>query len=94
VVAGGAVHVNVMRFDLHYDPLLVGCGLALLRFNSLRLFQSRYVPILAVAVIALMLSSFGDLKGVRAFKASVCYLAVAFVINYVVEHPVPILNYR
>jgi peptidoglycan/LPS O-acetylase OafA/YrhL len=91
-MAGGAMHLNSRRFDLRYDALLIGCGLALLRFSALaqmriRLLQSRFVPLASVAVIALMLTVGDELRVLRAFSPTIAYLAVAVTINYVIEHP-------
>jgi len=103
VMAGGAMYVNSWRFDLRYDALLIGCGLALLRSAALArmqspLLQSRLVPVAGLALIVLMLSVGSEVRVFRAFNMSVAYLAVALLINYVVEHPVNwvgrILNHR
>ena len=51
-----------------------------------------------MAVIVLMLSVGSQVRVFRAFNMSIAYLAVALLINYVVEHPVNwvgrMLNHR
>jgi len=97
-VAGGAMFVNLLRFDLSYDAILIGCALALIRFSGARFLQSAWVPLLSSIAIAAMLCGITDIKILRAFSMSVSYLAVALIINYVVEHPVgplgTVLNHR
>ena len=101
VIAFGAQYVNFWRIDLHYDPLLIGCGLALIRSSGVRMpavLQSRYVPIVSLAGIIASLFWLGQLRVVRALSPSMSYFCVATLINYVVEHPNgsigTFLNYR
>jgi peptidoglycan/LPS O-acetylase OafA/YrhL len=101
MVASGAQYVNFWRIDLNYDPLLIGCGLALIRSSGVRMpavLQSRYVPIVSLTGIIASLFWLGQLRVVRAFSPSISYFCVALLINYVVEHPIgaigTLLNYR
>jgi peptidoglycan/LPS O-acetylase OafA/YrhL len=97
-LAGGAMFVNGDRFDLSYDALLIGCALALVRFKGVRFLQSPFVPLVSLLAIVAILSGATDIKVVRAFNTTASYLAVALIINYIVERrsgPLgAALNYR
>jgi peptidoglycan/LPS O-acetylase OafA/YrhL len=91
-MAGGITHVNLLRFELKYDAILVGCGLALFRFGDARwlrsrLLQSGLTPLVCMGIIVFMLSTGGEIRILRAFSMSIAYLSVALIINYVIEHP-------
>jgi peptidoglycan/LPS O-acetylase OafA/YrhL len=92
-LAGGAQYVNHIRFDQIYDPILIGCCLALAR-NEPKLLaylrsaplQSRWFPFAAVAAMALLLY--------RGNLDRCAYLVTALFINYAVDHEGGVLNYK
>jgi len=92
-LAGGVEYLNHGRFDQRCGPILVGCFLALMRFDEkfLPLVRSRWLhfpgfPLLAAAGVILLpqLPHEGDKAG---------YVAVGLLINYVVDHPGGPLNW-
>jgi peptidoglycan/LPS O-acetylase OafA/YrhL len=96
VMAGGAQFVNVRRSDLHCDPLLMGCALAMIRSTPLsierlrsRVLQSPLVPLICTIAIAAVLCGVLNLAPLRHLgflKLTIVSVALALVLNYVVEH--------
>ncbi|HUA20951.1 MAG TPA: acyltransferase, partial [Bryobacteraceae bacterium] len=91
-LAGGPQFLNHMRFDQMYEPLLIGCCLALLRNDDKLLrylrapwLQARWFPLSAVGALIVL----APLRHGVIFA----YLLVALFINYAVEHPGGVLNW-
>ncbi|HMD49395.1 MAG TPA: acyltransferase [Bryobacteraceae bacterium] len=92
-LAGGAQYVNHVRFDLMYDPILIGCCLALARREPRLLqylrhpwLQGRWFPV--AAIVALL----GVLWTGRLER--LIYVVTALIINYAVEHEDGFLNFK
>jgi len=98
VLAGGGMLWNAARTDLHCDPLLAGCALAIMRSTPAgltrlrgRIFQTPLTPLICAVVIAALLGGLLDLMPLKRLhlgflKLSILSAAIALVINYVVEH--------
>ena len=88
---GGANFVNHARFDQAYEPILLGCCLALMRNDPKLLaflrnswFESRWFPFVAIAVMPAFLAG--------SHLERLAYVTSALFINYAVDHNTPILN--
>jgi peptidoglycan/LPS O-acetylase OafA/YrhL len=102
IAAGGAMFVNSYRFDLKYDSLLIGCALALIRSNALGLtlmrvdvLQSRAATIAYIIVLAALLGGVLDmsvLRRLQILRPTLDSVAVALLINSVVDRPWILLN--
>lgn len=92
-LAGGPQYVNHVRFDMTYDPLLMGCCLALARREPrlLAYLQSRWLqgPWFPPAAIASLVAVLYVGRMDR-----VIYVIAALIINYAVEHEGGFLNCR
>jgi peptidoglycan/LPS O-acetylase OafA/YrhL len=87
-LSGGMANVNVGRFDLDYDALMIGCALAIARtdpqtrrFLSRRIFTSTPSALVAVAVV---IAGNRNLP-IPAFAPLFAHLGVAAFINFAVE---------
>ena len=98
-LAGGAANVSAFRTDIRYDPLIIGCLLAVLwsipklsgAFRSKRITND-WIALGAVSVIAffLLLTGFFKFRIMEASSLSVCSLCVAVIINCAVNNPVSV----
>jgi peptidoglycan/LPS O-acetylase OafA/YrhL len=92
----GPSEFMIIRSDFHCDPLLFGCALALIRSNPAGLarlkssmLQSPIALCVAAIVLAAVLARPADHALVRHFwffRLTFESLAIAIVVNYVVEH--------
>jgi peptidoglycan/LPS O-acetylase OafA/YrhL len=92
VLAGGAMNLNWSRFDLRYDALLIGCMLAFLRSSPqwkvsgpYQLIHKPVFPLIASGLI--WFSTLGpSMPGyIALWKPSISYLAVAGLVDFVVD---------
>ena len=87
-------HTKIIVFEFHYEPLLMGCLLALCHSSkqisyvlSGRVFQSTGMFIACVAMIAVLLSPLEDRVGARMqvlFPLGE-YACIALIINYLIQ---------
>jgi peptidoglycan/LPS O-acetylase OafA/YrhL len=92
-LAGGPQFVNHVRFDQMYEPILIGCCLALMRNEPHLLaylrtpwLQSRWFPVVAIACLAAAVRTDASQR--------ITYVIAALFINYAVEHEGGLLNYK
>lgn len=92
-LAGGPANVNFSRFDLHYDALVVGCCLALIRHEG-KLLQSQFFRSAAAAILALALIVAGR-AGLpsQGFADSLSYVGVALFINVAIQRTDGIIGF-
>lgn len=90
-MAGGAEKVNTDRLDLRYDPLVLGCLLALLRFDKkwLSVLRCRFVlnPLTALGVTFVLLCALlAPLpRGLLFMALPVQCSCVALLVSYLVD---------
>jgi peptidoglycan/LPS O-acetylase OafA/YrhL len=92
-LAGGPQFVNHVRFDLTYDPILMGCCLALMRRQPglLPLLRSRWLQ--GPWFVAAVLTCLGGALWVGTVER-ITYFLTALLINYAIEHEGGFLNLK
>lgn len=98
VLAGGADKVNYARMDLRYDPLLIGCLLAFVRFDPalLAIIRKRIIQnpfVIAGALAVLWLDLTGRLpKAAHTFSYTLQGLCLALTISYFIDRPTGVVG--
>ncbi len=98
VLAGGADKVNYARMDLRYDPLLIGCLLAFVRFDPalLAMIRKRIIQnplVIAGALAFLWLDLTGRLpKATHTFSYTLQGLCLALTISYFIDRPTGVVG--
>jgi peptidoglycan/LPS O-acetylase OafA/YrhL len=85
-LSGGMQHVNWFRTDLRYTPLMIGCCLALLRYEGkLERFPLLKSPITALLACLAVVAGLNHLPH-PAVSMITSLIGVAVLLNYAADH--------